>query len=79
MCLCGAGLSKEGGREMTTVCPLCQNKTCSTHFGHFSAGGICQECFDYLEKVFQVILFSKMSRALDYLISLADKEEEDEE
>ena len=61
---------------MTTVCPLCQQSTNSTHFGHFRAGGICQECFDYLEGVFQVITLQKISRAVDYLISLADKEEE---
>lgn len=63
---------------MTTVCPLCQNETSSTHFGHFRAGGICSDCYDYLEKVFQVILFQKMSRAINYLINLADKEEENE-
>ena len=61
---------------MTTVCPLCQELTSATHFGHFRAGGICQECYDYLEKIFQVILFAKMAGALDYLSSLADKEEE---
>lgn len=64
---------------MTTICPLCQETTSSTYFGHFRAGGICQECYDYLEKIFQRILFSKMSRAIDYLINLADKEEEIED
>lgn len=57
--------------------PTCQTETSSTHFGHFRAGGICHECYDYLEKVFQVIIFSKMSRAIDYLINLADKEEDE--
>ena len=63
---------------MTTICPLCQESTSSTHFGLFRAGGICQECFDYLEGVFQVITLQKISRAIDYLISLADKEGEGE-
>jgi len=63
---------------MTTICPLCQKSTSSTYFGHFRGGGICQECYDYLESVFQIIALQKISRAIEYLVSLADKEKEGE-
>ena len=60
------------------ICPLCQKSTNSTYFGHFRAGGICRECYEYLEGVFQVMALQKISRAIDHLVSLADKEEEGE-
>lgn len=59
------------------TCPLClRENLVSTHFGHLRAGGICSECYDYLDKVFMVIHLQKIARGLEYLADKASMEEE---